>query len=174
MKYDMYDKNGASKVVSAYILSKKNKDKRYEFKVDSQQFFLKYKHIISPVDFKMTDVFFSGKTRYGEELDKTLLQDVEFDEKNYYLNQKQFAKLFYTASEKVNKKDIIKIDKVEKPEDDILSFSLYSKGKFIKSNDLKDVFVFNTLGLTTTGKKTRYILSKDLKPIGIKDLNSKL
>lgn len=160
MKYDMYDKNGASKVVSAYILSKKNKDKRYEFKVDSQQFFLKYKHIISPVDFKMTDVFFFGKTRYGEELDKTLLQNVEFDEKNYYLNQKQFAKLFYTASEKVNKKDIIKIDKVEKPEDDILSFSLYSKGKFIKSNDLKDVFVFNTLGFTTTGKKLVIYLAK--------------
>ncbi|MBZ7984685.1 calcium-binding protein [Campylobacter sp. RM12647] len=171
MKYNMYDKNGASKVISAYILSKKNKNKRYEFKVDSQQFFLKYKHIISPIDFKMVDVFFSGKTRYGEELDKTLLQDVEFDEKNYYLNQKQFAKLFYTASEKVNNEDIIKIDKVEEPKNDILSFSLYSKDKFIESNDLRDVFVFNTLGLVTTGEKTRYILSKDLKPIGIKDFD---
>ncbi|MDR1008590.1 MAG: hypothetical protein LBL65_08560, partial [Campylobacteraceae bacterium] len=115
-------------------------------------------------DFKLTEVFFSGKTVLGNKLDANILSSVSQNSNGEYeLTQEDFANLFYGEGHK-------DYDKAKVPS---RSISLYNRGL----NDegyAKRAFVFGTVDVSVNTDNVRYILDKNLNPVRIENFDIKI
>ncbi|MCH9812829.1 MAG: tandem-95 repeat protein [Epsilonproteobacteria bacterium] len=175
---DLSNKNYTAEVLSYYLWGQKNApspatiaDEKWinrangvTLKVDPDQFLQKYGNLFNAKDFKLTEVFFSGKDRVGNSLKEDKISTYRKNaEGNYELNHDQFVELFYDVPGVTQKvKNAAKVP--------IAGVSLYKRG--LDDTDFaKRAFVFGSTEVSLDIENVKYILNKDLTPLYINNFN---
>ncbi|WP_267523113.1 VWA domain-containing protein [Campylobacter sp. MG1] len=128
--------------------------------VNGEQFVNKAGNFVNAKDFKLFDVFFSGKMRDGKKLNvNNIRSKVEINNKELILNHDQFVELFYRGtSEEGSAQDAYK------------SLSLYDRNIY-GENFAKLAFMFGTITVGLDTENIRYVLDKDLNPIRVDNVS---
>ena len=173
---DLNDKNYSSKVLSYYLWGQEsppspseianeswiNRTESVTLKINPEQFSQIYGHLFNAKDFKLTNVFFSGKTSTGDLIDKNH-KDLTLNENGeYVLTQNQFAEVFYANSP-------LK-DTITDNEKLVAAISLYNRG-YDDEDFAKRAFVFGTVYATLDIESVRYVLDENLNPLRIENFN---
>lgn len=128
--------------------------------VSGEQFLNKAGDFVNAKDFKLFDVFFSGKMRDGKKLNiNNIKSKIEINNEELILNHEQFVELFYKGT--LEERDAQNAYK---------SLSLYNRNIY-SENFAKLAFMFGTITVGLDTKNIRYVLDKDLNPIRVENVS---
>ncbi|MBZ8003871.1 hypothetical protein CCANL267_05145, partial [Campylobacter canadensis] len=164
-----------SEILSLYLWGQKRAPSKYEIAsskwigrkaesitaiVSGEQFLNKAGDFVNAKDFKLFDVFFSGKMRDGKKLNiNNIKSKVEINSEELILNHDQFVELFYKDTQQE-----------EDAKDAISPVSLYSRNIY-GENFAKLAFMFGTISVGLDTENIRYVLDKDLNPIRVENVS---
>ncbi|HFU75907.1 MAG TPA: hypothetical protein ENK66_06635 [Arcobacter sp.] len=177
---DISNENYIAEVLSYFLWGQKNapspseitdekwigRDEEIVLKIDRDQFASKYGHLYNAKDFKLVEVFFSGKDRKGGTLNRSQASTYTKNKDNQYiLTHEQFVDLFYSIE--VMGEEINKNLKNEKKV--VTDVSFYKRGGDHEFG--KRAFVFGSTKSYLDIENIRYVLDEDFNPIRIDDFN---
>ncbi|MDD7423329.1 MAG: VWA domain-containing protein, partial [Campylobacter hominis] len=142
-----------SEIASSKFIDRKDK---ITLNIDTNEFISKTGEIVNTKDFKLFEVFFSGKTKDGNNID---LSDYAMINGEYSLTQEQFADIFYG----------IKDDNYISAKNPATSISLYNRN-INNPNFAKLAFVFGSMEVGLDTKNIRYILDSNGNPLRVENI----
>ena len=142
--------------------------------IDKTSFLQKVGNCVNAKDFKLFEVFFSGKARNGDNIVWTNLDTpVEFKNGEYYLTQAQFADLFFKDINgnhiKDNKKRDTHFIATNPNGKNAAEISLYNRNLY-NTDFAKLAFVFGSLEIGLDTSKIRYVLDENLNPLRVENV----
>ena len=123
---------------------------------------------VNAKDFRLFEVFFSGKTSKKNSLNNgnkqlTANQCEKFEDGKYYLTQDQFAELFYNDANDKTK---------EKAKKATTKVYLYNRA-LLDEDFAKVAFLFGSIAVGLDTDKIRYVLDENLNPICVENVKYK-
>lgn len=123
---------------------------------------------VNAKDFKLFEVFFSGKTNKKSSLNNgnkqlTVGRYEKFEDGKYYLTQEQFVNLFYNDDDEELRR------KARNPE---TSVYLYNRA-LLDEDFAKVAFLFGSITVGLDTDKIRYVLDENLNPICVENVKYK-
>ena len=129
--------------------------------IDPNEFLQKAGECVNAKDFKLFEVFFSGKTKGGNNLSKAYINKRPVNGE-YVLTQEEFAFLFYNDAPK-------DYDIAKNPKINPATVSLYNRN-LNNPEFAKLAFVFGSLKVGLETSKIRYILDENLNPLRVENV----
>ena len=154
-----------------------DREENITLEVNTQEFLKKAGDFVNAKDFRLFETFFSGKTVSGNKLNNgnpTLNegQYERFENGLYFLNQEQFANLFYGEYKNSKDKEYLKsYNSAENPAIDGHPAAVSFYNRNLDNPDFaKLAFTFGSIDVGLNTSKIRYVLDENLNPILVKDI----